>query len=416
LFHALWEAAERGVQVRLLLDDNSTGGLDSTLAALDTHPNLEVRLYNPLSWRRLRALNYLTDFHRLNRRMHNKSLTADNAVTIVGGRKVGNEYFARGSGVGFRDLDVIALGPVVPDVSASFERYWTSPAARPAASVLRPPARDAAATLHATFERVRADPESRIYLDSLRDTGLVQSLMEGNLPLEWGRARVLCDDPAKTLDPGGNTDLLLFPALLQAVCTPARSFDLVSPYLVPGKLGTALLVSLAKRGVQVRILTNSLAATDVAAVHAGYARRRRDLLRGGVRLYELKRSALQEVPGSKGGYGGSSSASLHAKTFAVDHTLVFVGSFNFDPRSAYLNTEMGLLIESPALAERLATRFDQEVPGLAYEVRLGGDGHKLEWTEDTPAGRTSYAQEPGSGPFRRAMVRLLCLLPIEWLL
>jgi putative cardiolipin synthase len=416
LFQALWEAAERGVRVRLLLDDNNTGGLDPTLAALDTHPNIEVRLYNPLSHRRLRVLNYLTDFHRLNRRMHNKSFTVDDAVTIIGGRNMGNEYFAKGSGVGFRDLDVIAVGPVVPDVSASFERYWTSAAARPVASVLTPPGPDAAATLRATFERVREQPDSRTYLDSVRETGFVQALMEGEPSLDWCPARLLCDDPAKTLDAGDNTGTLLFPALLEAVGAPTRSFDLVSPYLVPGKLGTALLASLAQRGVQVRILTNSLAATDVAPVHSGYARRRPDLLRAGVALYELKPSALQDEPGSRRGRGGSSSASLHAKTFAVDRALVFVGSFNFDPRSAFLNTEMGLLIESPALGERLATGFDGEVPDLAYEVLIGEDGRTLEWIEATPAGRTSYAVEPETGWLRRAMVKVLCLLPIEWLL
>jgi putative cardiolipin synthase len=416
LFQALWEAAERGVQVRFLLDDNNTAGLDPTLAALDAHPNIEVRLYNPLLNRRWRALNYVTDFRRLNRRMHNKSLTADQVATIVGGRNVGNEYFARGSGVGFRDLDVIAVGPAAADVSASFERYWTSRSARPAASLLRPAAPDAAAVLQATFVRVRGNPESRAYLDSLWETNLVHRLLEGDLPLEWSGAQVLCDDPAKTVDGGKRTDILLFPALLNAVGHPERSYDLVSPYLVPGDAGTAMLASLADRGVQVRILTNSLAATDVAAVHAGYARHRADLLRAGVRLHELKSSALEHGAGSRAGQGGSSSASLHAKTFALDGRRVFVGSFNFDPRSALLNTEMGLLIESPALAERLGSFFDQAVPDLAYEVRLGADGRRLEWIDRTPSSRRTYTAEPASGPLRRAMIRLLSILPVESLL
>ena len=416
LFEALWEAAERGVRVRLLLDDNNTAGLDGTLTALDAHPNIEVRLYNPLFRRRLRALNYLTDFRRLNRRMHNKSFTADNLATIVGGRNVGNEYFAKGSGVGFRDLDVIAVGPVVADVSAAFEQYWTSPSACRAGSLLSRPGPNAAAELQASFERVRADSASRAYLDSLRETTLVRALLDGQLPLEWTTARLSCDDPAKTLDTRGRTDTLLLPALLRAVGPPERSFDLVSPYLVPGAEGTAALVALARRGVKVRILTNSLAATDVAAVHSGYAKRRPDLLRAGVQLYELKPSALEDEPAAKGGYGGSSSASLHAKTFALDRRQVFVGSFNFDPRSALLNTEMGLLIESRALAERLARGFDDEVPHVAYEVRLGADGRDLEWIELSPSGRTRYVTEPATGGFRRAMVRLLSALPIEWML
>jgi putative cardiolipin synthase len=177
-----------------------------------------------------------------------------------------------------------------------------------------------------------------------------------------------------------------------------------------------MLASLADRGVQVCILTNSLAATDVAAVHAGYAKHRADLLRAGVRLHELKSSALEHQAGSRSGQGGSSSASLHAKTFALDGRCVFVGSFNFDPRSALLNTEMGLLIESPALAERLGAIFDQAVPDLAYEVRLGPDGRRLEWIERTPSGSRTYTAEPASGLLRRAMVRLLSILPVEWLL
>jgi len=416
LFEALWEAAERGVRVRLLLDDNNTAGLDATLAALDAHPNLEVRLYNPLFKRHLRALNYLTDFTRLNRRMHNKSFTADNLATIVGGRNVGNEYFAKGSGVGFRDLDVIAVGPVVGDVSAAFERYWRSPSAYRAASLLSGPRPDAAAALKARLEEVRTNPDSKAYLDSLRETTLVRALLDGELPFEWTTAQLLCDDPAKTLDTTGRTDTLLLSALLRAIGPSEHSFDLVSPYLVPGEEGTAALAALAGRGVKVRILTNSLAATDVAAVHAGYAKRRPDLLRAGVRLYELKPSALEDEPERKGGYGGSSSASLHAKTFALDRTRVFVGSFNFDPRSARLNTEMGLLIENPALAERLATSFDDAVPKAAYEVRLTADGRDLEWIELTPSGTTRYATEPATKPFRRATVSVLSILPIEWML
>lgn len=416
LFEALWQAADRGVRVRLLLDDNNTAGLDATLATLDAHPNIEVRLYNPLFRRRLRGLEYLTDFNRLNRRMHNKSFTADDAATILGGRNVGNEYFARGSGVGFRDLDVIAVGSVVADVTAAFERYWTSPSAWPAARLLRGPGPGAAVALVARFERARANPVSRAYLDAVRDTQLVRGLLDGQLPLDWAAAQLYCDDPAKTLDTRRRTDILLLPALLRAVGPPGHSFDLVSPYFVPGREGTAALAALAGQGVKVRILTNSLAATDVAAVHSGYARRRPDLLRAGVQLYELKASALEDAPEAKGGYGGSSSASLHAKTFALDRARVFVGSFNFDPRSALLNTEMGLLIESAPLAERLSSGFDAAVPSMAYEARLGAGGRGLEWIELTRSGSVRYATEPATRPLRRATIRLLSTLPIEWLL
>jgi putative cardiolipin synthase len=195
---------------------------------------------------------------------------------------------------------------------------------------------------------------------------------------------------------------------------PKKSFDLISPYFVPGKEGTETLAALAQRGVAVRVLTNSLAATDVSAVHAGYAKRREDLLRAGVRLFELKPTAERDAPGGRRA-SGSSSASLHAKTFALDRSRTFVGSFNFDPRSALLNTEMGLLIDSAALGERLAAVLENDVPRVAYEVGLTAGG-ELQWTERTASGETRHDTEPGAGPLRRAWIRFLELLPIEWLL
>jgi putative cardiolipin synthase len=415
LFEALWRAAQRGVRVRLLLDDNGVSGLDGTLAALDAHPDIEVRLYNPIVQRRARALGYLTDFTRLNRRMHNKSFTADSQASIVGGRNIGNEYFGAGREVLFEDLDVMAIGPAVREVSAAFDLYWNSDSAYPAASIVEPAAPDAAARLQQDFTAARADPGALAYLKALQETQIASQLLAGKLPLIWADARLVRDDPAKTLDTQGRTDLLLLADLLRHDRSPARSsFDLISPYFVPGEEGTAVLAALAQRGVAVRILTNSFAATDVGAVHAGYMKRREDLLRAGVRLYELKPDA-QESRRDKPAGGGSSSASLHAKTFAVDRRHTFVGSFNFDQRSALLNTEMGLLIDSPALGGQLAEAFDRGAPRAAYEVRLGADGG-LEWIERTPAGETRHDTEPGTGPLRRTWIRFLSVLPIEWLL
>ena len=415
LFESLWGAAQRGVRVRLLLDDNGVAGLDDTLAALDAHPQIEVRLYNPFVQRGgLRALGYVTDFTRLNRRMHNKSFTADNLATIVGGRNVGNEYFGAGNETLFEDLDVLAVGGVVREVSAAFDLYWNSASAYPVSRLLRDPGKEGAARLEAGFAAARTDPESVQYVRALRDTALVRDLLAGRLALDWTDARLVRDDPAKTLDATGRTDVLLLAELLRTTVQPKQSFDLISPYFVPGEEGTAALAELARRGVAVRVLTNSLEATDVGAVHAGYATRRHDLLRAGVRLYELKRSAEQEKPAAKSASGGSSSASLHAKTFTLDRAHTFVGSFNFDPRSALLNTEMGLMIDSPALGRRLAAALDADAPKVAYEVVLAADGG-LEWIE-RGAAETRHATEPGVGPLRRAWIRFLGVLPIEWLL
>jgi putative cardiolipin synthase len=416
LFESLWQAANRGVRVRLLLDDNNTSGLDETIAALDAHPNIEVRLYNPLVHRGFRPINYLTDFSRVNRRMHNKSFTADNQATIVGGRNIGNEYFGAGTGVLFADLDVLAVGPIVPEVSKAFDLYWNSPSAYPAARFTGPAGPDAATALQARFDEVRADARAQTYVAALRETGMVRELVAGRLALEWANARLVNDDPAKTLDTEGRTDVLLLTELLDDISPAQRSIDLISPYFVPGDAGTAALAGAAARGVRVRVLTNSLAATDVSAVHAGYAKRRRDLLRAHVQLFELKPSAVAGESGEKRQFLGSSSASLHAKTFALDGQRLFVGSFNFDPRSARLNTEMGLLIDNPALAARLSAAFDDKLPHAAYEVRLADDGDDLEWIERTPDGEQRYTREPETGFWRRTAVGLLSILPIEWLL
>ena len=406
LLEALFRAAERGVRVRLLLDDMDTSGQDERLAALDAHPNVEVRLYNPFPNRRLRSLDFVTDFARVNRRMHNKSFTADNQATIVGGRNVGDQYFGAESDVAFADLDVLATGAAVREVSADFDRYWNSPSAVPTAALIGAPAPESTERVRAAWTKLNADPAAARYVEALRSTPLVRELIGGTLALDWAPARVVSDNPAKVLNPPERKDLHMLAQLDAAIGKPARELDLVSPYFVPTEEGTAALVALAKRGVKVRVLTNSLAATDVSVVHAGYAKYREELVRGGVRLYELK-PILQAKDRER---MGGSDASLHAKTFSVDRSRIFVGSFNFDPRSARLNTEMGLVVESPALAARLSDALDRDLARNAYEVRLSGND--LVWID----GNARLDSEPSAGMFRRLWIGFLSILPIEWLL
>ena len=416
LFEAVRNAADRGVRVRILLDDANTKGLDETIVALDAHPNIEIRLYNPLVLRNARLTNFLTDFGRVNRRMHNKSFTADNQVTIVGGRNIGNEYFAAGEGVAFTDLDVIAIGTAVREVSTAFDLYWNSASAYPAATLLGTVTADAArAQLDARFAATHGDPESAAYVAVLQRTRIVQELVAGKVPLEWASARLVRDDPAKTLDTSARTDILLLADLVPAIGHPRTSFDLVSPYFVPGDSGTAWLEQAARQGIRVRVLTNSFAATDVGPVHAGYVKRRCALLQAGVHLYELEPTAPPSDT-RRHGIGSSSAVQLHAKTFAVDDERIFVGSFNFDQRSARLNTEMGLVIQSATLARQLSKAFQTEVPRVAYEVRLTQDGECAEWIERTEKGDVRYGTEPGMSAARRAWIRFLSVLPIEWLL
>lgn len=408
MFDALRAAAERGVRVRLLLDDNNTAGLDASLAALDAHPMIEVRLFNPNGIRAVRAVGMAADFMRLNRRMHNKSFTADNQVTIIGGRNVGDEYFGAAGEISFADLDVIAAGPVVRAVSDDFDLYWNSPSAYPL--VLLAP--DAAAA-----PALKPDAEAQAYIEAIKRSAFLEQLVEGSLPLEWARARFVSDDPAKVMGTAAPEANIAF-KLRDILGEPQRSLDLVSPYFVPGKEGTAAFVDLAKKGTRTRILTNSLEATDVAAVHAGYAKWRKPLLESGVTLYELRREATDEPTRDKRGSGsgiGSSDASLHAKTFGVDGKRVFVGSFNFDQRSIHLNTEMGMVIDSPALAARLTETLDRTLPTRAYEVKLDDRGSVI-WLERRGDQVIRHEKEPGTSWFKRAAVKALSWLLIDWLL
>jgi putative cardiolipin synthase len=418
LLEELWHAAERGVRVRLLVDDNGIAGLDPTVAALDSHPNVEVRLFNPFVNRRFKALGFLTDFDRVNRRMHNKSLTADTQATIVGGRNIGDEYFGAGENVIFADLDVLAVGHIASEVAVAFDLYWNSDAVYPAESIIGKAGPDAVATLKAKFAAVLASPEAAAYASAVRATPLVDKLIEQTLTIEWVPVRLVYDEPLKALGKVEDADLLLS-RLGQAGGKAEREFDLISPYFVPGKQGTQALAAFPERGIRLRIVTNSLAATDVGAVHSGYAKRRAPLLRSGAKIYELKPDARKAAAGSsrqgQAGTLGSSSASLHAKTFSVDRSRVFVGSFNFDPRSVRLNTEMGLVIESAQLADAISSGLDQMVERAAYEVVLGKDG-TLEWIERTDRGEVRYHHEPKTGFFRRLGVGFMSWLPIEGML
>ena len=418
LFTALRRAADRGVRVRLLLDDNNTTGLDALLAALDAHPNIEVRLFNPFKARRWRLLGYLTDFKRLNRRMHNKSFTADGQVTIIGGRNVGDEYFDAGQAPWFVDLDVLAIGPVVSDVSRNFDRYWASALSIPAARLLPKATPASLAAVAAEAARVEHDPAAATYIEALRRSPFVRDLLAHRLTLEWAATRMISDDPAKALGHAPE-HALLWPRLKESLGAPVQALRVVSPYFVPGTAGVEALARLAGQGVQIAVLTNALEATDVAVVHAGYAKRRMALLAAGITLFELKRGSSRRKanrgrwPGGSG--TGSSGSSLHAKTVAVDRSRVFIGSFNFDPRSARLNTEMGFVIDSAALADAIAERFTDEVPTRAYQVRLG-DGGEMHWIDRDDGTEVVHAAEPGTNAWRRLAVSVLSWLPIEWLL
>ena len=440
LLNELLHAADRDVRVRLLLDDGGTSGMDAILSALDQHPKIEVRLFNPFVVRTPKAIGYLTDFARTQRRMHNKSYTADSTISIVGGRNIGDEYFAATDGVLFADLDVVAAGSVVKEIAADFDRYWNSPSAYSTSSLL--PAMPQQAT-DKVYEGLRTDvqrPESQAYAEAVHNSRFSTDLLAGNLPMQWAETSLVSDDPAKVLREAAHKDLMLS-QLTPVIGEPHQLLEVVSPYFVPTQAGVDAFGKLRQQGIRVRILTNSLEATDVAAVHAGYEKYRKPLLKTGVELYEM-RSQIElrpkpapsastpqlprrntPSPAALSGSGanstpGSSGASLHAKTFAIDGQRLFVGSFNFDPRSAVINTEMGVVIKDPELSQQISQNLDKHLPQMAYKVELD-ENNRLTWTGQNPQAPHEiqrFDTDPGTSWFKRLMVRIMSWLPIEGLL
>lgn len=419
LLDELRAAAARGVRVRLLLDDNGIPGLDAPLRALDDLPNVQVRLFNPFTLRTPKLLSYGFDFTRLNRRMHNKSFTADGAATVVGGRNVGDIYFAFGPDKHYIDTDVLALGPAAAEVSTAFDAYWNSASAYPADLIL-PPAPDGLARLDAAVAAARASDLAAPYLAAIAGSPLIERLSGPPEAFEWAKVSLVVDDPGKGLGNPGPGGLLIerLAAILAAPSTrPTRSVDLVSAYFVPGSGGTQLLTGLAQQGVAVRVLTNAQEATDVVSVHGSYAEYRPALLAGGVALGELKADPLiPKQDRSLASLLAGSVSSLHSKVIAIDGERVFIGSFNFDPRSARLNTEMGLLVESPTFATGVSDAVDQVMVRGAYRLRLTPDG-SLEWETQAEDGATVVQEvEPNTSWFDRLKVRVIGALPVEWMM
>jgi cardiolipin synthase C len=402
-------AADRGVHVRILVDDLDARAKNDGFAALDVHPNIEVRLYNPLVSREGtagKAAEFSVGFSRLNHRMHNKSWIADGRIALVGGRNLGDEYFDAHEGTNFVDLDFLMAGPVVAEVSANFDRFWNSESNR---RIWRLETREFTDAELQTLRAVLAQAEDELkrsrYAQVLREDPRVQDLVSGDTTLNWTSDwRFVSDDPMKMQLPEDQRSAVL-DALRPALALAEREVALISPYFVPGERGSAQLAALEADGVQVRILTNSLAATDVAAVHGGYARYRPALLRDGVQLWELKPTGADSGNFS---LAGSSGSSLHTKAAIIDDTTVFVGSYNIDPRSTSLNTEQGVLATHPAIAAELRAIFERELQGKrSWQVTLV-DG-KLRWTDGTQV----LDGEPGAKSSQRVLAWLMKVLPVE---
>ncbi|WP_027484668.1 phospholipase D family protein [Rhodanobacter sp. OR87] len=408
LAREVYAAAERGVRVRLLLDDINTQGLDPALLALDAHPNIEVRLYNPFRNRRgvWRLLEMVQRFFSVNHRMHNKAWIADGRIALVGGRNIGDEYFDANRSVNFRDLDMLLLGPAVADASAIFDDFWNSSAAVPI-EALNPQTPENLHRLVAALAHECADAAAQVYLDRVAASPSAQRLANRELSPHWSASITVASDPplkTKAADRSG----WLQPRLAAHLDGVHSEVLLISPYFVPGKQGTATLLGLARGGTRVGVVTNSLAANDVPAVHSGYERYRRQLLDGGVGLFEIRRRGPVATHGLFG-----SGASLHTKAFVIDGARGFVGSFNLDPRSANLNTEMGVLFDDASLARDLRQEYLRlAMPELSYQLRRGADGSP-QWLDRSVQPPLVLEHEPEAGWWLRTITRLISWLPIE---
>jgi cardiolipin synthase C len=435
LLARLKAAADRGVHVRILVDDNNLAVSDVVAAQVNGHPNIEVRIFNPFAGRSrwMRPFEALSRFKRLNRRMHNKIFAADNQVAIIGGRNVGDDYFDADPRRNFADVDLLAIGPVVRQATQSFDEFWNSKyAIAPEAFLERRPTREAIDRLLADLDASAAAQPTLPAMEPAAQDAYMDSLARDAEALAWGEAQFI-HDPVGKVSRRGSRVSVVAAALVKEWQAADREVLLASAYFVPRRFGLRLARDAERRGVQVSVLTNSLASNDVALVHAGYAKYRRRLVNAGVQLHEFRRSPEAEAAGPRstrlrggsthgsGSTGGSSEASLHTKMAVFDREVSWVGSFNFDPRSTQLNTEVGLLVRSPALAERLVRLFERDtLPERAWTVQVepAPPGHvrhfrrgRLQWVGTKRGQPVVLYAEPGTSLGLRLWVSLAAWIP-----
>jgi putative cardiolipin synthase len=415
LINSLIKAADRGVRVRMLIDDMYGDEADDIWTALDSHPHMEVRLFNPFARGSSKNLQFITRFSEVNHRMHSKSFTVDNQATIVGGRNIGDEYFDADQDLAFADIDVLATGPVVDGVSDAFDQYWNSRYAYSASLLAGQATSDALAAVKRHLEGFQGTEPAQRYLAALNDSNLANSLRAGTTTFDWAEAQVI-HDPWEKQERGENwQEELLISQLWPFMKAAEDELLIVSPYFIPGRKGAEALCELSNNGVRIRILTNSLASNDVSAVHAGYSRYRKQLLEAGVELYELDEEIKKEVLKRFTWLPGLSKSSLHAKTMVLDQRAMFVGSMNLDPRSLQINNEIGILFSNQKVAGLSALTFSENINKVAFKVELGPNGSLL-WKVERDGEEFVYPDEPYVTFWNKLTVWFIRLLPVEWLL
>ena len=428
LTDAVLHAADRGVRVRVLVDDGKTLTGDDQLTVLEAHPSVEIRIFNPFAYRGhitlFRATEFMFNASRLDYRMHNKLLVVDNSVALIGGRNIGDQYFQIDPNSQFADDDVFAAGPIAQPLSKTFDEYWNSALAIPVQALSGRKASHAALNEHRDVldgQRRQLKVDGIDYVKRVATGEPFDGMISGRLPLIWAHAQVVCDSPdKKQVESGAMVGRLMQRAVAQAVGAAQFELLMITPYLIPGKEGMQLFKDLREHNVHVRLLTSSLEAATVLLAQSGYMHYRVPLLEDGVELYEI-RSLLGNTRGSgetrrMSRYG---NYSLHAKLFVIDRQRLFIGSMNFDQRSMHLNTEIGLIIDSSVLAQQVAARFEAMVqPENSYRLTLRQNDARgvpsgVVWRTQEDGKPVEYDTEPARSEWQRAKVNLLSLLPLD---
>lgn len=403
----LVRAADRGVRVRLLVDDMGKGASDESFAALDAHPNIEIRIFNPFANRNARMLDFTTDMGRVNHRMHNKTMIMDNSFAVVGGRNLGDHYFAVNPDTNFRDLDIAAVGPVVRDISDVFDHFWNGKWSIPMAALVDRPytEEDLQVAVAGLREKIAAGKYPYSVDDDVAELRRTLARMKDRFI--WAPGKVVWDDPASIGETGEAGDMKK--GFRKKLDTVNKALIIESAYFVIGDGGVARVKELVDKGVEVRVLTNSLVSNDVLAAHSGHAKYRKKLLEAGAEVYELRADSgvIQKT------WSGDSMAGLHTKAMVFDNDTLFIGSYNLDPRSANINTEAGLYVESPELAAQLLEYLDEGVqPENSYRLMLDENGDLVWITEDNGV-EVRYEKDPLSTFGQRFMSGFIGILPVE---
>ena len=415
----LLKAADRGVKVRLLIDDQNGTKLDATLKQLAAHPNFEIKLFNPYKFRKLRVIDYAFRLKHINHRMHNKLIIADGAIAVTGGRNISREYFDASDNFQFTDMDILFYGTAVQHANDVFHEFWNDNLSYSVPQLLGNGNQEQLAKLRQYYELTALQKDQLKKRIELAEKQINKHLKDR--PINWAKAHFIADSPNKIRGEATH-DQLIYSQMLNIMGEPKQHLELVSAYFVPTRKGTDYLVNLSKNDVRIRILTNSFLANDVAVVHAFYQKYRHDLLQNGIKLYEFKpyiernkRTWYEVVTGNVIPAKGKNTSSLHAKFFDIDG-MVFIGSFNFDPRSANLNSEVGLVVESDVLQKYISKSLDQYLPQIAYELKLNKQGEIIWLDQHKDGSIVEYKHDPETTKFQRFAMQAVSYLPIEWMM